>query len=86
MRVGLVCPFSWDVPSGVAIHVQDLAENLIALGHEVQVLAPGDDDSDVPDYVTLGWASGSNPVQWFHRPRAVWTGFRISGQTLGPRG
>ena len=53
MRVGLVCPFSWDVPSGVAIHVQDLAENLIALGHHVQVLAPGDDDSDVPDYVTL---------------------------------
>lgn len=53
MKVGLVCPFSWDVPSGVAIHVQDLADNLIALGHEVQVLAPGDDDSDVPDYVTL---------------------------------
>jgi phosphatidyl-myo-inositol alpha-mannosyltransferase len=53
MRVGMVCPFSWDVPSGVAIHVQDLAENLIGLGHEVEVLAPGEDEENVPDWVTL---------------------------------
>lgn len=53
MRVGIVCPFSWDVPSGVAIHVQDLAENLIRLGHEVEVLAPGEDEENVPDWVTL---------------------------------
>jgi phosphatidylinositol alpha-mannosyltransferase len=53
MRVGLVCPYDWDVPSGVAIHVHDLAAQLASMGHDVFVLAPGDDQSVVPDYVTL---------------------------------
>ncbi|HVQ88465.1 MAG TPA: glycosyltransferase family 4 protein, partial [Actinomycetes bacterium] len=53
MKVGLVCPYAWDVPSGVAIHVQDLAEALIALGHDVSVLTPGDEEADVPPYVVL---------------------------------
>ena len=52
MRVGLVCPYPWDVPGGVQAHVRDLAEALIALGHEVSVLSPvNDDDSDIPAYV-----------------------------------
>src|SRR5690348_12347611 len=45
MRVGLVCPYSWDIPGGVQAHVRDLAEKLIELGHTVSVLAPGDDPS-----------------------------------------
>ncbi|HVQ89257.1 MAG TPA: glycosyltransferase family 4 protein [Actinomycetes bacterium] len=53
MKVGLVCPYAWDVPSGVAIHVQDLAEALIGLGHDVSVLTPGDEEADVPPYVVL---------------------------------
>lgn len=44
MRVGLVCPYSWDIPGGVQAHVRDLAEKLIKLGHTVSVLAPGDDE------------------------------------------
>ena len=51
MRVGLVCPYSFDIPGGVQGHVEDLARRLIALGHEVSVLAPGDDDGDFPDFV-----------------------------------
>jgi phosphatidyl-myo-inositol alpha-mannosyltransferase len=52
MRVGIVCPYSWDIPGGVQAHVRDLAEKLIELGHEVSVLAPGDDDTpDLPPYV-----------------------------------
>ncbi|MDX6220710.1 MAG: phosphatidyl-myo-inositol alpha-mannosyltransferase [Frankiales bacterium] len=53
MRVGLVCPYSWDVPGGVQAHVHDLAEALIALGHSVSVLAPVDepDSADLPSYV-----------------------------------
>jgi phosphatidylinositol alpha-mannosyltransferase len=43
MRVGIVCPYSWDVPGGVQAHVRDLAESLIALGHSVSVLAPVDE-------------------------------------------
>jgi phosphatidylinositol alpha-mannosyltransferase len=52
MRIGIVCPYSWDIPGGVQAHVRDLAEKLIQLGHRVSVLAPGDEDSPgLPGYV-----------------------------------
>ena len=52
MRIGIVCPYSWDIPGGVQAHVRDLAEALLDLGHVVSVLAPGDDDTpDLPRYV-----------------------------------
>ncbi|MFJ7149858.1 glycosyltransferase family 4 protein [Streptomyces sp. NPDC100445] len=51
MRIGIVCPYSWDVPGGVQFHVRDLAEYFIRLGHEVSVLAPADDDTPLPPYV-----------------------------------
>lgn len=51
MRVGLVCPYSWDIPGGVQAHVRDLAEALIGLGHQVSVLAPADEDTPLPPYV-----------------------------------
>ena len=51
MRVGLVCPYDWSTPGGVRTHVNDLAIALRRLGHEVSVLAPCADESDLPDYV-----------------------------------
>jgi phosphatidylinositol alpha-mannosyltransferase len=51
MRVGLVCPYTWDVPGGVQQHVRDLAEALIASGHHVSVITPADDDTPLPSYV-----------------------------------
>ncbi|OEV28389.1 alpha-(1-2)-phosphatidylinositol mannosyltransferase [Streptomyces nanshensis] len=51
MRIGIVCPYSWDVPGGVQFHVRDLAEHLDRLGHEVSVLAPSDDETPLPPYV-----------------------------------
>ncbi|MFJ2649386.1 glycosyltransferase family 4 protein [Streptomyces sp. NPDC087420] len=51
MRIGVVCPYSWDVPGGVQFHIRDLAEHLIRLGHEVSVLAPADDETPLPPYV-----------------------------------
>ncbi|MEF3117811.1 glycosyltransferase family 4 protein [Streptomyces chrestomyceticus] len=51
MRIGIVCPYSWDVPGGVQFHIRDLAEHLIRLGHEVSVLAPADDETPLPAYV-----------------------------------
>jgi phosphatidylinositol alpha-mannosyltransferase len=51
LRIGIVCPYSFDVPGGVQFHVRDLAEHLIGAGHEVSVLAPADDDTPVPWYV-----------------------------------
>ncbi|MEV0375765.1 glycosyltransferase family 4 protein [Streptomyces sp. NPDC050636] len=51
MRIGIVCPYAWDVPGGVQFHIRDLAEHLIRLGHEVSVLAPADDETPLPPYV-----------------------------------
>jgi phosphatidylinositol alpha-mannosyltransferase len=51
VKVGIVCPYTWDVPGGVQQHVRDLAETLFALGHEVSVIAPADDDTPLPWYV-----------------------------------
>ncbi len=52
LRIGLVCPYSFDVPGGVQFHVRDLAEALQRQGHTVSVLAPADDDTPLPDYIT----------------------------------
>ena len=51
MKVGMVCPYDWGVPGGVRSHVLDLAVALQRLGHEVSVLAPCEDDLEVPDFV-----------------------------------
>jgi phosphatidyl-myo-inositol alpha-mannosyltransferase len=51
MKIGIVCPYSWDVPGGVQSHIRDLAEALIDFGHEVSVISPADDDTPLPPYV-----------------------------------
>jgi phosphatidylinositol alpha-mannosyltransferase len=54
VRIGIVCPYSWDIPGGVQAHVRDLAEQLLAMGHYVSVLAPGDEDMpNLPPYVVM---------------------------------
>lgn len=40
MRVALACPYAWDDPGGVQVHIRELAGRLLGDGHEVQVLAP----------------------------------------------
>ncbi|MDR2722448.1 MAG: glycosyltransferase family 4 protein [Cellulomonadaceae bacterium] len=52
LRVGIVCPYSFDAPGGVQFHIRDLAQALTQRGHFVSVLAPADDDTDVPEHVT----------------------------------
>jgi phosphatidylinositol alpha-mannosyltransferase len=62
VRIGIVCGYSFDVPGGVQNHVRDLAETLIGLGHEVSVLAPADDDAQLPPYVVS--AGRAVPVRY----------------------
>ncbi|MEU0521076.1 glycosyltransferase family 4 protein [Streptosporangium sp. NPDC006007] len=52
MRIGIVCPYTWDVPGGVQAHIRDLAEALIEEGHQVSVIAPAADNAPLPPYVT----------------------------------
>lgn len=54
MKVGLVCPYAWDLPGGVRSHVADLALALSDHGHEVSILAPVNDPKDLPSYVVDG--------------------------------
>ena len=51
LKIGIVCPYSWDTPGGVQNHIRDLAEFLIAAGHNVSVLAPAIDETKLPEYV-----------------------------------
>jgi phosphatidylinositol alpha-mannosyltransferase len=64
VRVGLVCPYSFDIPGGVQAHVADLARTLIGLGHQVSVLAPGEDDTptELPEFLVP--AGRSMPIKY----------------------
>lgn len=57
MRIGIVCPYSFDEPGGVQAHILDLAETFIAAGHHVQVIGPCSEDTEVPDFVVRGGRS-----------------------------
>ncbi|WP_182353542.1 glycosyltransferase [Flaviflexus huanghaiensis] len=51
MKIGIACPYSWDVPGGVQFHIRDLADELIGRGHEVSVIAPAVEGTELPDFV-----------------------------------
>ncbi|MCW2548554.1 MAG: Phosphatidylinositol alpha-mannosyltransferase [Mycobacterium sp.] len=61
MRIGLACPYTWDVPGGVQVHVRDLAETLLRLGHEVSVITPVDDEETLPSYAVSAGKAMSVP-------------------------
>jgi phosphatidylinositol alpha-mannosyltransferase len=60
MRIGLVSPYSWTHPGGVTRHVEALAREHAAAGHDVRVLAPYDGDPrEAPEWlVPLGGTVG----------------------------
>ena len=61
MRIGIVCPYTFDVPGGVQFHIRDLAEELIRRGHQVSVLAPSDQD-DGPEWLVS--TGGAVPIRF----------------------
>jgi len=73
MRIGIVCPYAWDIPGGVSAHVHDLAIALNRLGHEVSVLAPAENDEALPSFVQ---SSG--------KPRAVRYNGSVARLSFGP--
>ena len=42
MRIALLSPYSWTYPGGVTRHIEALAAELSALGHDARILAPFD--------------------------------------------
>ncbi len=79
MRVGLVCPYSLDVPGGVQNHVRDLAQVLTARGHHVGVLAPGDDDVAHPGHITV--VGRAVPVRYNGSVARLAFGPRVAART-----
>jgi phosphatidylinositol alpha-mannosyltransferase len=63
LRIGLVCPYRWDVPGGVQYHVRDLAETLRGLGHHVGVLTPAEREESLTD-PWLTYAGRTVPVPY----------------------
>lgn len=57
MRIGIICPYSFDEPGGVQAHILDLATVFIEQGHHVEVLGPASTSTQVPSFVSKGgWA------------------------------
>ncbi|MFC7331251.1 glycosyltransferase family 4 protein [Marinactinospora rubrisoli] len=78
MRVGLVCPYTWDVPGGVQQHVGDLAEALMAMGHEVSVLTPCEPGTELPAHIVP--AGGAVPVPYNGSVARLAFGFRAAAR------
>jgi phosphatidylinositol alpha-mannosyltransferase len=57
MRIALVSPYSWTYPGGVTRHIDALAQEFIAAGHHVRVLAP----YDPPDRLAAVLHRGARP-------------------------
>ena len=51
LKIGMVSPYGWDLPGGVQAHIHDLAMYCMEQGHEVSVLAPAIDESQLPPWV-----------------------------------
>ena len=54
MRVLLACPYDWDAPGGVQVHVRELAAALRSRGHETLVLTPGRTSASEDDVRIVG--------------------------------
>lgn len=74
MKIGLVSPYDLAVPGGVNSHIHHLANNFIALGHEVRLIAPSSDLSNIsPHAIVVG------------RPHQIPAGGSIARMAMSPR-
>jgi len=54
VRIALACPYDWDAPGGVQVHVRQLALRLQNRGHDVLILAPARSAPREPFVVAVG--------------------------------
>ena len=64
LRVGLVCPYSFDRYGGVQNHVIGLARYLREQGHAPHILAPGSPDPNLLDELRFTSAGAAIPVPY----------------------
>jgi phosphatidylinositol alpha-mannosyltransferase len=54
VRIALVSPYSWTYPGGVTRHIEALADELQAVGHDARILAPFDPDDALARWMHRG--------------------------------
>ncbi len=88
MRVALVSPYSWTYPGGVTRHIEALAEQFLAEGHDVRVLAPYDPDDRLSAVLHRGAAPQRRALPDYVIPLGRTIGFRANGavSNLSSRG
>jgi phosphatidylinositol alpha-mannosyltransferase len=74
VRIALVSPYSWTYPGGVTRHIEALASELSASGHEARILAPFDPD----DALSRRLHRGAQPQR-----RSIPEEFVSLGRTVG---
>ena len=79
MRIALVSPFSWTYPGGVTRHIESLAEQYLAAGHEVRVLSPVDPDDRLTRRMHRGARPSQRPLPGYLVPLGRTLGFPSNG-------
>ena len=79
MRVALVSPYSYTYPGGVGRHVEALAHELSALGHDVRLLAPYDPDDRLARVSHRGARPQQRPLPDHVVPLGRTIGFPMNG-------
>jgi phosphatidyl-myo-inositol alpha-mannosyltransferase len=79
MRVALVSPYSYTYPGGVGRHVEALASELTAQGHEARLLAPYDPDDRLARVLHRGAAPERRPVPDYMIPLGRTVGLPANG-------
>ncbi|HEX3801374.1 MAG TPA: glycosyltransferase [Solirubrobacteraceae bacterium] len=90
MRIALVSPYSWTYPGGVTRHIEALAEQYRAMGHDARVLAPFDPADVQSTVLHRGAAPQHLAAPEYLVPLGRTVGFRANGAVsnlaIGPAG
>jgi phosphatidylinositol alpha-mannosyltransferase len=79
VKVALVSPYSWTYPGGVTRHIEALAGELLAGGHDVRVFAPFDADTRRTALAHRGARPQARPVPEWLVPLGGTIGWRSNG-------
>ena len=79
MRIALVSPYSWTYPGGVTRHIEALAEQFVASGDEVRVLAPWDHDDRLGRRLHRGARPQARSLPDYVVPLGRTVGFSANG-------
>jgi phosphatidylinositol alpha-mannosyltransferase len=74
MKIALVSPYDLSVPGGVNSHIHHLSDHFTALGHDVRLIAPASDLTNIrPNAIVVG------------RPASIPAGGSIARMSMSPR-